>query len=67
MTLASNDEDEEPTLESDEDVEGAGSVVEPSLENLTKDNLLKLASEKGIESVSARMTKAQIVELLNKA
>lgn len=57
MTLASNDED----------VEGAGSVVEPSLENLTKDNLLKLASEKGIESVSARMTKAQIIEALNEA
>lgn len=56
-----------PLASIDEDVEGAGSVVEPSLENLTKDNLLKLASEKGIEGVSARMTKAQIIEALNEA
>lgn len=67
MTLASNDEDEEPTLESDEGVEGDVSNEELALEDLKKDDLLKIASDMGIDGVNARMTKAQIVELLNKA
>lgn len=70
MTLASIEANDEPSLESGEDVEGNKSIEandESSLESLKKDELLKIASEKGIDGITSKTTKDQIIEMIKKA